>query len=123
MKKDLFSNIGIVSNIYPVKTSRIIEDSEFCKHVRGRKALKKLVRFLTGFDLSDDICEQYLTSFGLDTWQIEMFNEDKPCSLGEDESDYPFGAVLQDGVIRVVCRCNKQFCEHFPECRKDLRSP
>ena len=122
MKKDLPSNISIASNIYPVNNSRIVEDPEFCKHIRGRKALKKLGRFLTGFDVSDDICERRLISFGLENWQIEMFNEDKHCSLGEDESDYPFGAVLQDGVKKVVCRCDIEFCEHFPNCRKDLHN-
>ncbi|MFA4918269.1 MAG: hypothetical protein WC581_03345 [Thermodesulfovibrionales bacterium] len=122
MKKDLSSNISIVSNIYPVKNSRIIEDSEFCKHIQGRKALKKMVRFQTGFDVSDDICEQYLISLGLANWQIEMFNEDKHCSRGEDESDYPFGVISQDGVIKLVCRCEREFCEHFPECRQDLRN-
>jgi hypothetical protein len=120
MKKELLSNISIVSNIYPVKNSRTVEDQEFRKYIRGRKALKKMVRFLTGYNLGDEICEQYLKSFDLENWQVEMFNKDKPCSRGEDESDYPFGVVLKDGMARVVCRCDRESCEQFSKCRKDF---
>lgn len=122
MTEDLRSNIKIVSNIYPVSRSQIVEDPEFRKQVRGRKALKRMVRFLIGFDVDDEYCEQCLKSCGIENWQMEMFDKDKPCSLRIAMSDYPWGAVLDNGVVKVVCRCKKKFCREFSKCRKDLHS-
>lgn len=104
MKRDLKSNVIVTSNIYPLRTTTPFDDPEFRKQVRGRKALEKL---------------PYLQDKELQEWQKIMLREDLHCAYGEDESDYPFGPVRNDGKIKIVCRCKRESCRLFSECRRE----
>lgn len=118
MKK---SNVSINSNVYPVKTTRVVEDWQFRKRVRGKEALRKLYHLIGG-PAHDEDCRKNLHKHGITDWQIKFFwDEDVPCSMADGEKT--FGLVQQQDGYKLVCRCRKTSCQYFKECRPDYDVP
>lgn len=91
-------NITIRSNIYIRIMDSIKEDRKFISQVRGRAALKRLLRIVGA---SED------TPGFLTARQRAEIRWEVPCSLCHS---YPEGAVVRDGLEMVVFRCPRGHC-------------
>jgi DNA helicase-2/ATP-dependent DNA helicase PcrA len=99
------STLEFKSNIYPVTESSIRSDRKFLDAISDPFALRKM----------------HSERITLNKLQRKQFEKSVHCSYADD-GDYPWGTVLTDGGLHVVCRCKKRDCPFFyTECRPDIK--
>lgn len=100
-------NITITSNVYPVRKKFLFRDREFLRHIEGKEALVIANELLA-------YCERDMTDV-----QKKEFRRNRKCMHNAD-GDYTWGTVIRDGKKTMVCKCIKQDCHRFHECRPDF---
>ena len=110
MSNERRSTVILRSNLYPVRTGRVVSDKDFLAAINDPKALHRLRAYGPRGD-------QYLN-------KLQQRQEDKGqhCTPALDD-DYPWGTVIIDGVQKVVCKCTNYRCPEFHKCRPDFVSP
>jgi len=111
------SNLKIRSNVYPIdhdilqkiRERRQIPVPKFIKQIRGKSALKKMVKFVYGKAARDKIYKNCLREIGVEEWQIKLYwNLDTPCAYANGQN--PHG-LIAPGIIG--CRCNDDRCKLY----------
>ncbi len=108
------SNLRLYSNIFPWDGRWTASDADFISKIWDERALDNL-----------RVAESHRRECVLSEHQHEIIRHATPCpklEMGEN----PFGwrkIVRSDGVSSVVkvCCCRKVGCEHFSECRPNVR--
>jgi DNA helicase II / ATP-dependent DNA helicase PcrA len=113
---NITSNIVPISNIYSLKESQF-RDKGFRKHIRGRKALIKLIEQLR-------IEGEYIPDFRtesvkhlLTAQQTKDLDAENGCSLLKNDEELIFGYVMRDSKLKEVCKCYNVNCRYFSNCR------
>lgn len=100
------SNIGFVSNLYPVTENLRNRDLKFLSQIKDPFCLEKMK--------SNPL-------FKFTSEQDDIFSHASCHCIYADDGDYPFGSIkMDDGTERVVCKCLKKSCDFFASCRSDL---
>ncbi|SFK75673.1 UvrD/REP helicase N-terminal domain-containing protein [Paenibacillus sp. 1_12] len=109
------SNIIPISNVHPLNGS-LVQDTNFHKHVKGKKALVEMLRNIKGMQAVSGFHTDNIKHL-LTPPQISDFDLNSYCSLLGDKEDMVFGFALADGNLKEQCRCYKVDCKHFSTCR------
>lgn len=118
------SSVNLLSNVYPVKVSDgkidIDKNSEFVGRIMDRSALKKLVCMRhQGVRYHNDYVRYLLTIPGVQNLQIRRMEGCDECSLAEP-GDKPWGFIIVNGHYYEICKCIKQECRLFKECKQNM---
>jgi len=113
------SNVHVFSNVYPVHAKndyiRIEDNLKYVSIITDRAALKKLVRGSGHWEIDADNLSKIP---GIQEWQVRRFKECESCELA-DPGDKPWGYVIENGVYRSICKCQKKDCPKYRECRPE----
>lgn len=102
------SNITIRSNIYILK-EMIEKDEDFLQKVRDKDALE-IIKKHTDYGFKNNFTEE----------QRKILDE--PFECNQNRGKEVFGLVIQDGEIEVECRCEKEECSYFKQCRPNYEN-
>jgi hypothetical protein len=118
-----FSNVGVVSNVYPIttattyqlldfpeRTSGVIDDPVFRRRIWCKRSLKKLSDLKGGTVIDDRQRKEILLRYNLvDRSQIEACWDDGRC-VDCLPGELPIGPVSSGENTVVECRCKKPNC-------------
>lgn len=102
------STVEYLSNLQPVDISQSI-DVQFLRHIHDPFALEILDRLI-----SQGAFSYKMTGIQ----QVEMQNASRHCAYAYKD-DYPWGTILVENSMKVVCKCLNSECIHFNQCRKN----
>ncbi len=117
------SNIHLLSNVYRVSAPdgriRIEDNPEFVGRISDIAALKKLLQFKYGrigrWRIEVE-CIQNLP--GIQDWQVRRMKGCDECDLA-GPGERPWGFLIENGEYHEVCKCDKQECRLYSECRRE----
>lgn len=102
---EIKGNITFVSNLYPVEKDILREDINYCQHIEDPKRI---------FELK---CNPFFKWFNFTKKQESIFRVQSGSNCKIDRNKKLFGAIISsDGLIKVVCKCDKADCKYFSEC-------
>lgn len=103
---NLYSNIIFISNLYPIKENNPINDKDFIAQIKDPFVLNNLKKNpLIVFTKEQDA----------------IFHKASGHCIYAFKDDYPWGSIIdEDGIEKVVCKCENKKCESFYDCRSDL---
>lgn len=107
MSSGVKSTVTFRSNVYPVVAEQILHDERFLHALRDPIAVKEFKK--QAFRYHPSVLQN----------QILEADVGVECSYSE-KGDLVWGTVLEDGVEKVVCRCENYACALFSKCRPDV---
>lgn len=99
------SNLTFVSNLQPV-VGDITNDTNFISKIRDPFCLEKMEKN---------------SLYTLTAEQESIFRKASGHCIYAAPGDYPWGSIIdENGVEKVVCKCENKKCSMFEDCRSDL---
>ena len=102
--KQLCGTVTYISNLYPIETNSIYDDSNFLQHIEDPDALSKMKKGA-------------FKSFRFSERQEMLCHTYGACVYASKFEGIQWGAQLgKDGLIREICKCENLQCPNYKEC-------
>lgn len=110
MSSVIKSSVTFRSNVYPVVSDQILYDEEFLHSLRDPIAVREFEKHASRYYPSPLQNTILRAGVGIE------------CTYSE-KGDLAWGTILDNGVEKVVCRCENSTCRLFPQCRPSIEIP